>query len=523
MLRLPDAPELGESRSLAIKRCVVVEQAMKKKGQWEPYRDAVLDFVETGHAEVVPAKDLLKPVSECFYMPMHPVSKVTSTTMKIRPVCDTSAASSTGASYNDTLASGPSLYHALTSIILKFRDHAIAITGDVSKMYRQFSLCPKDRDYHRFVFRQAPDPMVDYRMTWVTFGVKSSPFVACRMLQQVASEVQEIYPEAARVIQECFYMDDVLTGAPTVEAANLLRQDLNAVLATAKLPLCKWRSNSDELLQSIPLSLRESSNLNLISQTSKNQKTLGVHWATVLDDLYISTPVVSPISTVTKRQLVSVMSRIFDPMGWFSPAVMTPRILAQAAWKLHQGWDEQLPKSILLPWKGWVDEMPKLTAHPVHRPYGRPDQVPVHSELHGFSDASEQGYGGVVYLRSCYEDGEAFLNLVIAKGRVAPIKPHTIPRLKMKGAVVLAHLLKQVAEDLDVSKDNTYAWTDSMICLAWLRRRKSQLAIYVGNRVELIHSLVPDITWNHVPGKSNPADCLSRGLKPEDLCGFSLW
>lgn len=523
MLRLPDAPELGESRSKAVQRCHSVERSLKKKGTWQDYKDAVLDFVESGHAEIVPEKDLLKPHRDCFYMPLHAVCKTTSTTTKIRPVCDASAPSSTGVSYNDTLASGPSLYHSLPSILVKFRDFAVAIVGDVSKMYRQISLSPSDRDFHRFVFNLTPSQLVDLRMTRVTFGVKSSPYVANRMLRQIAIEQKEQYPEAAQVISQSFYMDDVLTGASTVEKALQLRRDLNSVLATGRMPLCKWRSNSTDLLNSIPYELREQSDLTLTASSSNSQKTLGVHWASVLDDLHIATPDVQPSLSLTKRQLISAIARIFDPVGWFTPAVMTPRILAQEAWKLHQGWDEQLPKSILLPWQGWVAEMPVLTSHPIHRPYGLPGQSVAHRELHGFSDASERGYGGVVYLRTCYENGEVVMSLVISKARVAPIKELTIPRLELKGAVVLAYLLKQTAEDLQVAVSHTYAWTDSMICLGWLRRKQSQLAIYVGNRVSLIHSLVPDINWNHVPGRDNPADCLSRGLKPEDLVNYKLW
>lgn len=64
--------------------------------------------------------------------------------------------------------------------------------------------------------------------------------------------------------------------------------------------------------------------------------------------MYISTPCVEPSSSVTKRQLVSVVAQIYDPLGWFSPAVMTPRMLAQKAWKSKAGWDEVLPNAILL-------------------------------------------------------------------------------------------------------------------------------------------------------------------------------
>lgn len=512
MIGLDNPPILGESRSAAVHRYACVERSMRKKGMWAPYKDAVQDFIRTGHAEVVPQGELEKPVHQMFYMPMHGILKSSSTTTKILPVCDASAASSTGASYNDTLSSGPSLYHSLPSILIQFRDVAVAISADVSKMYRQIVLHPKDRDYHRFLFSPDDKVLVDHRMTRVTFGVKSSPYVAGRILLQIAEDQKMNYPKASAVIESSFYMDDVLTGAPTIVEALQLRQDLNQVLATGCVPLCKWRSNSAALLSSIPEELRETSELQILASPSDSQKTLGVHWSSQADNLHISTPSDTPTSTVTKRQLVSLMARVFDPMGWFSPSIMTLRILVQSAWKRKIGWDTALPEAIFLNWKGWLEEMPLLTQLPVHRPFGLANATPVYRELHGFSDASERGFGGVAYLRSVYPDGTVIINLIASKGRVAPLKSLMIPRLELQGSLVLAQLMSQIASDLNIDSHRQFGWTDSMIVIGWLQRAPSSLAIFVGNHINKIQAVAPTLQWSHVPSRENPADCLSRGL-----------
>ncbi len=41
---------------------------------------------------------------------------------------------------------------------------------------------------------------------------------------------QDQFPQAARVVQNLFYVDDCLTGASTVEEAAQLRSNLNAML-----------------------------------------------------------------------------------------------------------------------------------------------------------------------------------------------------------------------------------------------------------------------------------------------------
>ena len=91
--------------------------------------------MELGHAEPVPSKDMDKPLSEVFYLPMHAVYKESSTTTKVRAVFDASAKSSTGVSLNDTLLVGPTIHPPLINVLLRFRSHRIALTADVSKMY----------------------------------------------------------------------------------------------------------------------------------------------------------------------------------------------------------------------------------------------------------------------------------------------------------------------------------------------------------------------------------------------------
>lgn len=521
--RLDSTPVLGESREQAVCRYNSVERSLRRKGTWDEYQAAVQDFISQGHAELVPPEDLSKPASEVYYMPMHGVVKTTSTTTKVRPVCDASAPTSTGTSLNDTILAGPSLYQPLPSIINRFRESAVAMTADVSKMYRQISLAPHERDFHRFLFRGSGGELLAYRMTRLTFGVKSSPYLASRVLRQVGSDEEKQHPEAAEVIRTSFYMDDVLTGAETVEQAQHKRADLNDILEKGGMPLCKWRSNSKELLASIPEHLQESTDLKIVASPADCQKTLGLHWSTSSDCMFAATPNVEIGSNVTKRRLASTTARIFDPMGWFAPAVMPARILTQEAWALKVGWDHSLPSHIFMKWSDWVQEMPRITEHPVQRHFGLKNHTIISRELHGFSDASTVGFGGVVFLRTFYSDLEVTVDLVSSKARVAPLKTLTIPRLELCGAVVLAKLLRAVATDLKIDLPAVYAWTDSTIVLGWLQHSPSKLAVFVGNRIATIADLVPPSHWRHVPGKQNPADCLSRGLNPKALLELPLW
>ena len=92
----------------------------------------------------------------------------------------------------------------------------------------------------------------------------------------------------------------------------------------------------------------------------------------------------------------------------------------------------------------------------------------IDGQLHGFGDASESAYGGVIYLRTLYEDTTVVINLVMAKARVAP-------GLELGVSCTIAQILVQVAEDLHVSKQALYGWTDSAVVLGWLKKCRSVL------------------------------------------------
>lgn len=126
---------------------------------------------------------------------MHAVRKDSSTTTKIRAVFDASVKSSSGVSLNDTLMVGPTVHPSLTDVLIRFRMHRIALVADVSRMYRAIELVDHDRDFHRFVWRNNPSaPLMDYRMTRLTFGVAASSFVANMAVKQNAIDFSREYP-----------------------------------------------------------------------------------------------------------------------------------------------------------------------------------------------------------------------------------------------------------------------------------------------------------------------------------------
>lgn len=520
----PGAQLLGESRSQAVRRFISFERSLHSRGHFGEFEAVIDEYFQAGHAERVPASDLEKPTQRVFYLPMHAVRKESSTTTKVRAVFDASAKSQTGVSLNDILLVGPTVTSPLIDVLLRFRLHRIALTTDISRMYRAITLTQSDRDLHRFVWRKDPsEPLKDYRMTRVTFGVSASSFVANMCVKQNAVDLASKYPLAARVVDDSFYVDDGLTGADTIDEAIELHDQLQSLFGEGGFLLRKWNSSEPSVLQHIEPELRDSQSIHPMPDPNEYTKTLGIDWNAGLDHFRITISDFPHLDNLTKRTLVSDIAKTFDVLGWVSPAIIKSKIFLQRLWEEKVDWDDPVPSTIHEAWSQWRSELNLLSEHHIPRCYFPKNSNVVSMQLHGFSDASEQAYAGVVYLRTVDSAGCIHTSLVMSKTKVAPIKRLTIPRLELCGAHLLAQVLHHCKEVFSLSLKDVFAWTDSTIVLNWLTGNPRRFKTYVGNRVSSIMELIAPDRWSHVNGSGNPADCASRGLFPSELLNFYLW
>ena len=412
--RREDSQPLGESRLMAVKRFLSLERNLHSKGQFAQVGEVMNEYFKLGHAELVPQADLDKPMSEVFYLPMHVVRKDSSTTTKLRAVFDASMKSSSGASLNDTLMVGPTVHLSLVEVLIRFRMHKIALVADISKMYRANELPIRDRDLHRFVWRVNPrDALQDFRMTRVTFGVSSSSFVANMTVKQNAEDHQIAFPMAAEVVKRSFYVDDCLTGAESREEGVELCRQLRELFAKGDFILRKWNSSSPDVLKDVPSSLRDDHNsLTISDQDCIYTKTFGIEWHSILDHFRLTVSHLTFHSALTKRALVSDVDRTYDVLGWFSPAVIKAKILLQRVWEAKVDWDEEVSDSIREEWSLWQSQLKHLACVHIPRCYFPKDLTVSHLQLHGFSDASEDAYAAVVYIRATGSDGRSYVSLV---------------------------------------------------------------------------------------------------------------
>lgn len=101
-----------------------------------------------------------------------------------------------------------------------------------------------------------------------------APMHWCR-LQEITFKTEP--PVIDAVLHE-FYVDDCLKSVKTETEAIEMATQLPKVLARGGFRLCKWLSNSKEVLQAIPESERASGLHDLNFQVLPVERTLGVLW-----------------------------------------------------------------------------------------------------------------------------------------------------------------------------------------------------------------------------------------------------
>ena len=218
--------KLGESRSKALKRLNSLTKKLTKNPEFKKaYRDVINEYKYLNYAtNVKNASD-----THGFYLPHHAMIKESSISTKVRPVFNGSLPSSSGFSLNDLLMVGPTLQDFIVSHILRFRLQNYVISADIEKMYRQVLIRNEDRKYQKILWKEA-DQINTYELNTVTFGIAAALFLAIRCLYQLAEDEGKNFPAAVNVLKNDFYVDNLLTGAETIEKAVQIRDEITQLL-----------------------------------------------------------------------------------------------------------------------------------------------------------------------------------------------------------------------------------------------------------------------------------------------------
>ncbi|XP_061719560.1 uncharacterized protein LOC133526796 [Cydia pomonella] len=520
-LPLKESPDvLGDSYQMAKRRFLALEKRLARDPVLKNlYFDFIREYIDLGHMSEnqSSSSSSFEPPEKSFFFPHHGILRSNKST-PLRVVYDGSAITTSGKSFNEIQMVGPTVQDDLLSILLRFRQHKYVVSSDVEKMYRAILVQPSQRSLQQIIFRFDPsDPLKTYKLNTVTYGTACAPYLATKCLVSLADECQDV--RVKRAIQHDFYVDDFLSGSDSVDSLVEISKGVVATLESAKFNLRKWQSNCPDLLKSI-LEHKEDNSKALNLDSTSPSKTLGLYWQTETDKLLFSIDIKIP-DKITKRNILSVISQVFDPLGLVGPCIVEAKIILQRLWLLKCEWDSELPLDIKNEFISFASSLANLNKLKIDRWVF--SDSPIEVQVHVFTDASERAYGTSIYVRTVDGSGAVCVRLIASKNKVSPLKPSTIPRLELCGALLGARLWAKVISSLTVKVDHSYFWSDSMIVLGWLAGPSNRLKPFVRNRVNEIQESTRGQTWSYVPSKLNPADLVSRGMKADDLSISTLW
>ena len=523
--------DIKDNKEIAIRRFRNLNDRFKKKPELEDkYRAAMEEYISLGYAEKVDENEH-SVVGRIHYLAHQAVLKETRESTQVRIVFDTSEKSNTQGYLNQHLYPGPTLQPHLNSIIMRFRLYNIAVTADIKKMFLNINIKPEDRNVLRFFWQKKNQENYSiYRNTVLPFGLNCSSFIAIATVHKHVEKYEKEFPNVVKELKYSMYVDDLLSGADTEEEALKFYEESCNILKEAGMELRKWNTNNkvvrNTFISDHVASLGEEKTFNESKEVEESSKILGIRWSTNTDNFIFQTKDIRNIAEgmrPTKRNIVSLSSRIYDPMGWVSPYIIQVKILIQQMWERGVEWDETLPPDLQEKWLKWLQEIYLLDKITIPRKYVEDSTVIIKRQLHVFGDASEKAFAASAYLRSEDDKGNISVALLYAKTRVAPVKKITLPRLELLAAVLAARIAKFVKQSLSLPDLDVTLWTDSDIVLHWVTSTSRSWKSFVANRVQEIQSLHEPSVWRKCPGKDNPADVPSRGCNVEYLLDHQVW
>lgn len=478
IVKLPwmnERPRIPSNKKMATSRLMSATKKLNFNNHFKTYDDIFKTWFDEGFIE-----KLVNVNNENgHYLPHHPIFKDSITT-PVRPVFDASCKTQINLSLNDCMYKGPNYIESLPAKLIRFRMKLVGVLSDIRKAFQMIEVDENDREHLQFLWWEdaTQTKIMVLRHCRVVFGLKCSPFLLAAVLEELLSSVNNLKKETADEAVE--------------------------ILADGKFELRQWECSSPY----------DSKEIFVPMET----KVLGLIWEKSMDTLRIQTPKLDEIVKLTKRNIASALHKFFDPLGIVSPALISPKIMLQQAWKQKASWDSELPVVWKEQFNKWCSEATVLNEIKIPRLCMIPNSSS--QQLHTFTDASQDAYSAVVFLRTEHE-GEVKIQLIQSKSRVSPIANTTIPRLKLLGCLIGSRLAQHSMEAMELQNVQKYFSSDSTTAIAWIKRN-SQWGTFVYNRVKRIREITELNQWRYVPGKLNPADLPSRGCSPKELL-YSRW
>lgn len=528
-----DSFSMPNSYPVALKRLKSVEQKMLNDSDYENrYRERMQHLFDNNYARKLDEIECrVESTSDhIWYLPHFGVDNPNK--KKLRLVFD-AAAKCNNMSLNDFLLQGPDLLQSLYGIMFRFRENRIGLIGDIKDMFLRIKINSTDQTALRFLWKEKDCDVINkYAMTSLIFGANCSPFIA-QFINQTknASRFLDQMPEAVHAIKNNQYMDDYIDSFADENVARKMVKEVLFIHSQGGFQMRNWLSNVPNVLDDIPKN--DLSDLAIRFNFDKQpERALGILWFPCSDMLALDLSFKRLPEDIlllkripTKREMLRIVMSIFDVHGYLTPFTIKGKILMRKIWERNIKWDDKLNDDLYDSFRKWISQAQEINNIRIPRWYFSTELTSdsfESLEIHMFSDASPSAYAAVAYWRRESIDGRVTVSFIASKCKVTPLKPVSVPRLELQGAVLACKLANSIKKEHRLQPNSVYYWTDSTTVLHWIKNQCRTYKVFIANRLGEIDEVSKSDDWHYVPTGMNVADL---GTKNNDyvLSSDSEW
>ena len=354
-------PPLPSNYNGSLRRLSNLQHKLQQNGLTESYTEIIEKQKAEGIVEVADQE----PTGVVYYIPHKPVVKETAETTKVRIVYDASTkANNEAPSLNQCLSPAPPLQNDLWNVLVRMRFHPVLLSGDIKQAFLQVRIRKSDRDALRFHWGpDASSEVETLRFTRALFGLTSSPFLLGGVIDQHLTCWEIRKPEVIAELRKSLYVDDLVSGKPTVQQVKVLKDGAVEIFKDATMTLHKWHSNERELEDTVIDSEEKTFAKQQLGTPSEGHASiLGLAWSKDEDEVKVVVPKSEVVST--KRGILSKLAKIFDPLGLLSLRTLQGKMIYREVCQKKIPWDALLSTEQKNHWLKWVKQLPNEVSVP---------------------------------------------------------------------------------------------------------------------------------------------------------------
>ena len=514
----------GQVRTLA-KSSEDRDAVIQSEKSWQDL--GYVDYLESLPSDV--QEEIVK-ASVQYVIPWRVVWKPDSQTTPIRIVLDASAAPRGDSSLNSILAKGSNNMNSLIEILIRWTSRKFAYHTDIKKCYNSVRLHPSHWRYHMYLWSEDLKPETPPKLkvlkTFI-YGVKPSGNVAESGIRKTADIAKEKFPKAHSPIHNDTYVDDCASGEDTVEERLEVTNQLSAALSMGGFFLKGFTFSGFDPPSHLSadgksimvgglkwFSAEDNFSLNLPDQLNFSKKKRGRKSAEGVG--------VIP-SKLTKRDCLSKVAEIFDPLGRVTPLTSAMKLDIRELTLLNLDWDHVIPDAMREVWRSNFEMMEEIGSLRFQRAVIPEDAIDTCVDTIDVGDASQTMICVAIYARFKRKSGGFSCQLVFSRSKVVP-RDMSVPRAELLAASLNASTGFVVKKAFGDRHQRSYKLTDSQVSLHWMGSPRTKLKLWARNRVREINRLSDIDDWKYVESKLNISDLgTKKGAKLVDVGPDSDW